>query len=104
MAVGFGSSSSTNGSYETLGYKLLSLSRVRSIESRAIRFCHVMCEEEASRDLVRSIVNGRLRFSYGSSNIGHYNSSDERPGLIGLIKQYVVHSNTTTYPRHLSEK
>ena len=68
MAVRFGSSSSINGSDEMLEYESLSLSRVCSIEDRALRFFHVAREEEGSRDLVRSIVNGRLRFLDGSLN------------------------------------
>ena len=60
MAVGFGSSSSINGSYEMLGCESLPLIRVRSIEDEVLRFCHVVYEEEASRDLVRPIVKLRL--------------------------------------------
>ena len=41
VAVGFGSSSSINGSDEMLGFESLSLSRVRLIEDGALRFCHV---------------------------------------------------------------
>ena len=42
--------------------------------------------KRASRDLVHPIVNRCFRFSYGSSNLGHYNSSDTWLGLIRLIK------------------
>ena len=86
MTVGFGSSSSINGSDETLRYELLSLSHVCLIKHEELRFFHVVREEEASHDLVRRIMNRCLRFSYGSSNPGCYNSLDERPRLISLIK------------------
>ena len=45
MAVIFGSSSSINGSNETLGCESLPLSQVRSIEDGALRFFHVAREE-----------------------------------------------------------
>ena len=41
MTFGFGSSSSINGSDETLGCKSLPLSRVYSIEDGMLRFYHV---------------------------------------------------------------
>ena len=53
MAVGFGSSSSINGSNEILGCELFPLSHVRSIKDGAIKFSYVAHEEEASRDRVR---------------------------------------------------
>ena len=77
MVIRFGSSSSINGSDETLRCESLSLSRVRSIEDGVLRFCHVAREEEGSRDLVLPIVNRRTRFSYDTSNSNCYNSSDE---------------------------
>ena len=61
MALGFGSSSSINGSDETLGCKSFPLSHVHSIEDGALIFCHVVCEEEASCDRVRTIMNRRVR-------------------------------------------
>ena len=85
VAVRFSSSSSINGSDETLGCKSLTLSHFYSIEDEALRFCHVT-REEASCNLVCSIMNRCLKFLDGSSNLGHYNSSDERLGLIRLIK------------------
>ena len=48
VAIGFGSSSSINGSDETLGCESLSLSRVCLIEDGALKFFHVTREEEAS--------------------------------------------------------
>ena len=86
-----------------LGCESLPLSRVPSIKDAALRFCHIAGEEEASRDLVRLIVNRRLRFSNSSSNPGRYNSLNERLGLIRLIKKIIVHSNVAAYPPHLSE-
>ena len=103
VVIGFGSSSSTNGSNEKLGFESLQLSRVLSIEDGTLRFRHVSREKEVSRDLVRLILNWCLRFSYGSSNPNHYNSSNERPILIHLIKWIVIRSDATTYPSHLSE-
>ena len=103
MTIGFGSSSSIQGSDETLGYQSLPLSHVCLIKDRALRFCHILREEEASCDLVHPIVNRRLRFLDGSSNVGRYNSSDERPGLILLIKLIIVYSDAATYPPRLSE-
>ena len=86
-----------------LGWDLLPLSDVRSMKDGSLRFCHVAREEEASRDLVRLIVNRCLIFSYGSSNPSHYNRLDERPRLICLIKQIVIHLDAFTYPPHISE-
>ena len=60
--VRFGYSSSINGSDETLGCESLPLSRVCPIKGGALKFCHIACEEEASRDFVHLIVNRRLRF------------------------------------------
>ena len=48
MDVRFGSSSSINGSNETLGCELLPLSRVRSVNDGELRFFHVVREEEES--------------------------------------------------------
>ena len=61
MIVGFGSSSSINGSDETLGCKSLPLSHVRSIKDGALKFYHVAHEEEALRDCVSLIINQRER-------------------------------------------
>ena len=55
VAVGFGSSSSINGSDEMLGCKSLPLSHVRSIEDGALKFCHVACEGKASPDCVHPL-------------------------------------------------
>ena len=54
MTIGFGSSSSINGSDKMLGWESLSLIHVRSIKDGALRFFHVVREEEASHDLVFS--------------------------------------------------
>ena len=62
MTIRLGSSYSINGSDEMLGCESLPLSYVRSIEEGALRFCHIVREEEASRDRVRPIKNRRLRF------------------------------------------
>ena len=86
VVVRFSSSSSINSLDETLGCKSLILSHVCSIKDVALRFCHVAREEEASCNLICSIVNRHLKFLDGSSNLGRYNSSDERLGLIRLIK------------------
>ena len=51
VAIGFGSSSSINGSDETNGFELLPLSHLRSIEDGVLTFCHVVCEEEARSSL-----------------------------------------------------
>ena len=77
MVVGFGCSSSINGSDEILGCESLQLSRVHLIEDGVLIFCHIAHEEESSGDLVRSIVNRCLIFLYDSSNLGRYNSLDE---------------------------
>ena len=68
-----------------LALHLQSMAQVKcldAIEDGALRFCHVTHEEEASRDLIHPIVNRRLRFVDGSSNLGRYNSSYEWLGLI----------------------
>ena len=75
MAIGFDSSSSINYSDEILGYKSLPLCRFRLIEDGALKFCHIMREEEATHNLVRMIINRWLKFLYASLNLGHYNSS-----------------------------
>ena len=69
VAVGFGSSSSINGSHETHGCESFSLSRVHLIEEGALRFCHIEHEEEASRDRVRPIVNRRRRCRHASTDV-----------------------------------
>ena len=76
MAIGFDSSSSINCSDEILGYKSLPLCRFCLIKDGALRFCHIMREEEATRNLVRMIINRWLKFLYASLNLGHCNSSD----------------------------
>ena len=103
VTIGFGSSSLINGSDETLGGESLPLGHVRLIEDGALRFCHVAWEEEALRDLVRLIVNRPFRFLDGSSNPSRYNSLDEWPGFIYLIKWIVDHWDAAMYPPHLSE-
>ena len=55
MVVRFGSSSSINDSDETLRCELLPLSRVCLIEDGALKFFHVMLEEEASLN-VRCLI------------------------------------------------
>ena len=78
VTVGFRSSSSINGLDETLICESLPLNRVHSIKNGALKFCHVVREEEASHDLIHPIVNQCLIFSNGSSNRHCYNSlSDE---------------------------
>ena len=73
--VRFGASSSINGSDEMLGYESLRLSHVCSIEDVALKFCHGVPEEEASRDRVCRIVNRRLRLSLRiyQSSLGAFN-------------------------------
>ena len=66
MAVGFNSSSSMNGSNETIGCKSLLLSRIRSIGEEAPTFFHVVCKEEPLRDPFRLIVNPHLRYCHAS--------------------------------------
>ena len=61
MAVGFGSSSSINGSDETLGCKSLLFSYVRLIKDGELRFFYVASEEEASCDCIRPIGNQCLK-------------------------------------------
>ena len=51
MIISFASSSSINNSNETLGCESSRLSLITLIEDRALRFCHVACEEEASRNV-----------------------------------------------------
>ena len=69
MAVRFGSSSSINGSNETLRCELLPLSRVHLIKDGSLRFCHVAHEEEALHDCVCPIVNRHLRCRHGSIEV-----------------------------------
>ena len=57
VAIGFGSSSSINGSNRMLGCESLLLSSVRLIKDGALRFCHIAHEEEASRNCIGPIVN-----------------------------------------------
>ena len=65
IPVEFGSSSSINGSDKMFGFKFLPLSHVHSIKDGAFRFFHVVLEEEVLCDLVRLIMNQRLKFSDG---------------------------------------
>ena len=69
MAIGFGSSSSINGLDETLECESLTLSYVHSIEDEALKFCHIVHEEEALRNRVRPIVNQRLRCRHTSTKV-----------------------------------
>ena len=57
MAIGFDSLSSINCLDEMLGCEFLPLSHFHLIEDGALRFCHVVREEEVSRDRIRSIGN-----------------------------------------------
>ena len=61
LAVGPGSSSSINGSDETLGCESLPLSHIRSMEDEALKFVHVAREEEASCNRSLEIVPHHLR-------------------------------------------
>ena len=69
VTVGFGSSSSINSSNETLGCELLPLSRIRSIEDGALRFCHVAREEESSRDHACLFENRHVRCHHASIEV-----------------------------------
>ena len=69
VAVGFDSSYSINDSDQMLGYESLSLSHVRSIKDEAPRFCHIVCEEESSRDRVCSIKNRHPRHCHTSNEV-----------------------------------
>ena len=55
MDIGFGFSSSINGSDKMLGYESLPLSRVRSIEDGALSFFHIVREEEELLNVRRLI-------------------------------------------------
>ena len=57
VAVGFGSSSSIKDSDETHGCKSFPVSHISSIKDEALRFGHIACEEELSRDCVCPIRN-----------------------------------------------
>ena len=87
MTLGFSSSSSIKGSNEMLGFELLPLSRVRSIEDGALRFCHVARKEEASHNHVSPIINRHLRCHHASMEVYRAHlistciSSDERVRL-----------------------
>ena len=59
MIVGFGSLSSINGSDEMLGCKSFPLSCVCSIEDGALKFYHVVHEEEALHYCVSPIIDQR---------------------------------------------
>ena len=69
MVIVFGSSSSINGSDETIGCELLPLSCVHSIKDGALTFCHVAREAEAWRDRDYSIVNRRLKYRHSSIEV-----------------------------------
>ena len=73
MAVGFGSSSSINGSYDMLGCESLSLSCISSIKdggslslSLSLRLCRVASEEES---IARSCLYDQESMSEMSSYI-----------------------------------
>ena len=68
-AVGFDSLSSINFSYETLGCESLPLSSVHSIGDKVLRFFHVACKEESSRNRVHLIGNRRLRYGHASIEV-----------------------------------
>ena len=55
--VRFGSSSLINGSDEMLRCELFQVSHVCSIKDGALRFCLVVCEEEALHDHICLIRN-----------------------------------------------
>ena len=57
MTIGVGSSSSIDGSNEILECESLPLGHTHSIKDGALKFCHVTCEKEASRDRVHLIMN-----------------------------------------------
>ena len=61
MSIGFGSSSSINGSDEMLGCESLPLSCVHLIEDGALKFGRVACEEETLLKVHRLIFIERLR-------------------------------------------
>ena len=69
MVVGFGSSSSINGSDKMRGCESLSLNHVRSIKDGALKFFHLAREEEALHDCVRPIENRRLRCGHASIEV-----------------------------------
>ena len=80
VAVGFGISFSINDSNETSGCESLYLSFFRLIEDVALRFHHVVREEETSRNTCRLIFMC-THINWSSSivfNLSHYNSSDGR--------------------------
>ena len=68
-AVGFDSLSSINSSYETLGCELLPLISVDSIGDEVLRFFHVACKEESSRNLVHPIGNRRMTYGHASIEV-----------------------------------
>ena len=61
MAIGFDSSSSINGLEEMLRCELLQSIHVHLIEDGALKFFHIMREEEAPHDRIRPIENQHLR-------------------------------------------
>ena len=69
VTVGFGSSSSVNGSDEMLGCESLPLSHAHSIKDGALRFCHIAHEEETSHNRVCLIVNQHLRCRHVSIKV-----------------------------------
>ena len=62
------------------------LSHIRLFEDEALRFHHVALKEEASLNLVNSIMITRFRSHKGASTHGLYNSLDQHPRFIQLIK------------------
>ena len=69
MAVGFGSSSSINSSDEMLGCKSLPLSCVCLIADGALRFFHVVREEESLHNRVCSMGNRRQGYHQASTKV-----------------------------------
>ena len=51
------------------GCESLALSSICLIKDRALRFCHVTHEEEASRDHINLIVNPRLKGHHASIEV-----------------------------------
>ena len=69
VAVGFGISSSINGSHEMFGCEFLCLSRISSIKDGALRFAHIAHEEETSRNACHLIFIGCSRCVHVSNEV-----------------------------------
>ena len=69
MTVPCVSSSLINGSDEMLGCELLPLSRVHSIEDRALRFWHFACEEEMPYNACHLIFIGCFECVHVSTRV-----------------------------------